>query len=747
MKGTRHYPAFFLFLWAALLWPSLALAAVQALFNLETPKGGPFPSDRFTVADRSHLTGLRVSLPSPDCSERPSDCEEMNVINALDGFNLQPRLSIPFDGPIDVDTVSSGTVFLIELRCRDDDDDDDDGEEECDDDDGRRAKVVGINQVVWDTFTNSLHVESDEFLDQHTRYALIVTRGIRDESGRPIEATQAFRRFRQTVRGPYKRALLDAIHAARRLGVREGDIAVASVFTTQSATAIMEKIRDQIKGTTPEPADFNLGPGGTRTVFPLDAVTGITFNRHTRVSPPGFTPFRVPVELLEIIPGAVGQIAFGKYVSPDYEVHPGEFIPPVGTRTGIPTAQGTNEIHFNLFIPSGRKPTGGWPVAIFGPGAASSKDEQTFKVASTMAAHGLATIAINDVGHGFGVLGTLTVRQTGGGTVTFLAGGRGIDQNGDGIIGNTEGRRAVSPRTIIADRDARRQSVADLMKLVRVIEIAMDVDGDSISDLDSSRIYFFGQALSGMQGTILLAIEPSVWAGVFTAPAGPQIDSQRLGSNRPNVGMSLGSRVPSLINSPGITMLGGIAAPTPNFNENLPLRDGIPLTVRLADGTSYDIQSPVINTVQGAIEIQEVFENSEWVTQSGDPIPYAAHLRRDPLAGVPAKSVIYQFAKGDQIAPNPRSGAILRAGDLADRATFFRSDLAFAENPAAVLKNPHRFMVDIDIPALTAIARGAQEQIAVFFASDGKEIIHPEPARFFEVPIVLPLPEGLNYIP
>jgi len=44
------------------------------------------------------------------------------------------------------------------------------------------------------------------------------------------------------------------------------------------------------------------------------------------------------------------------------------------------------------------------------------------------------------------------------------------------------------------------------------------------------------------------------------------------------------------------------------------------------------------------------------------------------------------------------------------------------------------------------IARGAQEQIATFFASDGQEVIHPEPARFFEVPIVLPLPEGLNFI-
>ena len=43
--------------------------------------------------------------------------------------------------------------------------------------------MVGINQIVWDTFTNTLHVESDELLAQHTRFALIVTRGVRDEGG------------------------------------------------------------------------------------------------------------------------------------------------------------------------------------------------------------------------------------------------------------------------------------------------------------------------------------------------------------------------------------------------------------------------------------------------------------------------------------------------------------------------------------------------------------------------------------
>jgi hypothetical protein len=63
-------------------------------------------------------------------------------------------------------------------------------------------------------------------------------------------------------------------------------------------------------------------------------------------------------------------------------------------------------------------------------------------------------------------------------------------------------------------------------------------------------------------------------------------------------------------------------------------------------------------------------------------------------------------------------------------------------------RDPHTFLGSVlsTIPLQAAIARGYLEQIATFFASDGKTIIHPEPARFFEVPIKGPLPEELNYI-
>ncbi len=711
---------------------------VHALFDLGTPTGGPFPCNEFTALDASQNTGQRVNLPLPDASTYPSDYEDTQVLNTLDGFSMQPRLSIPFDGSIDVNTVNSHSVFLISLG-------------DTLNEDQHRGEVVGVNQVVWDVATTTLHLESDALLAQHTCYALIVTNGIHDARGNPVEATEKFRHFRQTVHGEYKHELRNAIHAARRHGVRARDIVAASVFTTQSATAILEKIRDQIKAATPAPADFNLGSGGERTVFNRAEVTGIHWEQQTGDNPPSFTPTDLNLSVLDIIPGAVGQLAFGKYLSPDYEVHPGEYIPSVGTFSGTPVVQGVNEVFFNLFLPSGPKPVGGWPVVISGHGLGGNKDGALgapVNVAATMAAHGIATVGINVVGHGFGVLGTLTVNQTVGGPVTFSAGGRGIDQDGDHVIRDTEGVNAASPRRIIDNRDGQRQTVVDLMQLVRVIEVGMDVNGDGSRDLDPSRIYYFGRSLGGVYGTDFLAVEPSVRAGVLNVAGGPLVEVFRVSPfQRPGVGGPLASRIPSLINPPGITEIGGVSVGAPFFNENMPLRDGIPLTVRLDDGTSHVIQSPVINTVAGAMAIQRVIENTEWVSQSGNPVAYAPHLRKDPLAGVPAKSVIFQFAKGDRVLPNPTTTAILRAGDLADRATFYRNDLAFADDPT-VPKNGHGFIGFINLPGLTGmIARGAQEQVAVFFASDGKEIIHPEPQRFFEVPIVPPLPEDLSYIP
>jgi virulence factor lipase-like protein len=697
---------------------------VRALFDLDSPDTTLFPSDHFTVRDSDQITRRKIHLPEPDCKTRRSDCQDVAVMNTLDGFSVSPRISIPWDGAIDISTVNSRTVFLIPLSG------------------GQPAyRVIGIDQVVWNPERNRLFAKSADLLNQHSRYALIVTNGIRDLHGAPVAPSRPFEQLKHGF-GASAGDVGEAIAAARAVGTPADTIVAATVFTTQSVTAILERIRDRIKSETPSPAQFDLGPGGAPTVFPLSNIASAVWNQQTGENPQTFNAVRLDFSTLTPF---VGRIAFGRYTSPDYLLHPGEFIPPVGTRTGRPPVRGSNDIYFDLFLPSGKKPANGWPVAIWGHGSGGNKTVNSLFVAGTLAAHGIATIAINAVGQGFGRLGTLALTDTSGQTMTLSSGGRGVDQNADGIVGDGEGMSAAPPYQIIDDRDGFRQTVADLLQLVRVIETGVAIDGDRSVTLDQSRIYYVGQSLGAMYGALLLSVEPDILTATLTAPGGPRTTRRwNTVGGRAGYGAWLSSRTPPLTNSPGVIRLDGVSSASPPvFNENMPLPEGLPLSVALEDGTTNVIQSPMVDTVAGAFEIQQFFENTEWVMQAANPVAYAPHLIQAPLSGMPAKSVIVQFARGDQFVPNPANSTFLRAGELEDRAILYRHDLASADNPA-LPKVAHGFMVST--AGFGAISIGAQEQIAVFLASDGAELIHPEPRQYFEVPVIPPLPEDLGFI-
>ena len=122
--------------------------------------------------------------------------------------------------------------------------------------------------------------------------------------------------------------------------------------------------------------------------------------------------------------------------------------------------------------------------------------------------------------------------------------------------------------------------------------------------------------------------------------------------------------------------------------------------------------------------------------------------------------MIIQFARGDRTVPNPTTTALVRAGDLADRATYYRFDLFLESNPTTPpsVNDPHVLLITTLPPflalppdvrtAATAVAVAAQDQNAVFFATDGLEVIDPDgPGLLFETPVVPPLPEDVVFFP
>jgi len=713
---------------------------VHVRFGLATTESGVFPTDIFTVADDTQKTGLRIKLPLPDCAVRVSDCRDLALINMLDGFNLQPRVTIPFDGDIDPTSVNSKSAFFVELV----DATATQGES--------TQRVIGVNQLVWDPALRVLAAESDEQLRQHTRYAFVTTTGIRDSSGAPVGLAEELTRFRRDLNlgqtdnpvfKKYRDKLLDALATLRKLGISEEQVAGLSVFTTQSATAVLEHIRDKIKTANPEPASFLLGFGGSRTVFSLSSIQTIDWQQQIKVNPPAFQTFKPQfpgATNLLLLPdqykrGAVGRIAYGSFRSPRY-IPDEPVMPPVSTRSGVPLVQQVETLYVNVFLPGGTPPPKGWPVVIFGLGGRDYKDEMPWLYAPAFASHGMATACINVAGEGYGPLSFITVKLKNGSSVQFPAGGRGKDLNGDGAIDDNEGIATVSPayRTL-GPRDTIRQHIVELMQLVRVIEEGVDVDGDGVVDLDPSQISYFGLSFGGgALGQLFMAVEPDVKVGVLASPAGmnSRFDLIRMRpAGRPQAGEALAARIPSLLNSSGLNIWGGVPVAGPFFNENIPLRN-LPI---------------VINQVAGAMDIQKYFDEIAWIAASGDGVSYAPHIRKEPLTGMAPKSILINFGKGDESAPNPRTTQLLRAGGYADVASFYRNDLAYAEDNT-VYKNPHTYVQKWMLPGLSGpIGRGGMEQFAIFLASHGKTIVHPEPARLFEVPISPPLPEDFSYIP
>lgn len=706
-----HGTALALLLAASL--PAAHASGVSVRADLDSLDGAPFPSNRFTVFDGSQRSLRRVALPKPDCAVRPSDCADIDVLNTLDGFSTQPRITVPFTGDIDPATVNSSTVYLVNL-----------GDTFTLRGIGDR---VGINQVIWDPATKTLALQSDELLQQHSRYLLVVTDGVRDSQGRRIKSGgwgEEFGHGHGHASGAAYRHELRMAMAAHQ--GRPNRVVAASLFTTQSISADLVKINRAIKHSAPAPVDFMIGNGGAqRALFPVATLQGIQFVRQTGTA--AFTPGFVPTPALGVVPGAVAQVAYGRFASPNYQTAL-QVIPATGTLSGQPVQQGTQQLVVQMILPAGPKPAGGWPVALFGHGFTDSMYGAPWTVAPVLASRGIATVSINVVGHGGGAQGTLNVLQAGQAPVVVPAGGRGFDQDGNGTIDSTEGVNAAAPQTIVASRDGLRQTVIDYMQLVRQIEAGVDVDGDGSVDLDRNRIYYSGQSFGGIYGTILIGSEPSIKAGVPNVPGGSISEIARLSpAFRILTGLTLATRVPTLLNLPPSPTL-----PVPlNFDENIPLRDG----------------APRVNAVPGAFEIQRFIDRAQWVTMAGNPVSYAPFIRKQPLQGHAAKPVIVQFAKGDITVPNPTSSAILRAGELADRATYFRNDLAYALNPA-VGRNPHTFLSNIGTAAQAPYAVMAQTQIALFFASGGTTVIDPDGAgTIFEVPIAGPLPEVLNFLP
>jgi len=211
------------------------------------------------VRDRAQITGRRVHLRMPDCARRPSDCNDVRLINRLDGFDLDPRVSVSFGRRFALGRVSARTLYLQRAAG------------------GAR---IGLNRLVVAPGGRTLSGQPTQFLRERTRYRLVVSERI---TGRGARTT----------------------------------------FTTMSATLGLQRMRAQLDSgaayraagiTSAQQGISFMAANGMRTVFP--AATTLTINRQDDVGRAGLRDSLVLNLALPVL--GAGSYAFDSFLSPSW---------------------------------------------------------------------------------------------------------------------------------------------------------------------------------------------------------------------------------------------------------------------------------------------------------------------------------------------------------------------------------------------------------------------------------------------
>jgi len=663
----------------ALVGPLVGTAAAASpagvvLLAGDAPASTPFPDDRWTVADTAQVSGRRVALPTAGCAAAGrSLCDDLALINQLDGFDLQPRVTLPFSAPVDLLSVTPADVHVESPAG---------------------ANLGGLVQLVFDPATNTAAGLTDALLAPDTTYTLVVGPGLTGVDGSPV----------------------DVCASGCAVGATERRVP----FTTMTSTSVLDAAQRQLDdgtaytaaGISPtQQVDLDVATGGGRSVLlgvpPGDgamAAGGITRNDQTSAD-----PGKPLVSSGVIDTTSAAYKGFGSIDSPQY-VDSNAVIGHVPTRSA-PTPVGKATIGVSLMSAAPSTTGGCLRPVIFGPGFTRSKyDLFLANDALATPAGGSAVFATDPLGHSFGPTSTWTMQNVTGTTLTGSGFGRGHDLDGDGMITSAEGSQpsytvdakgvptTPSPQALVGLRDGLIQTVIDNMTLVRALERGVDIDGNGTIDTcvptatDPNPVEYFGQSFGGIYGTMLLGTDPRIQVGVPNVPGGPIVDIARLSSFRGNIAAQLQANKPDLLNGgPGNN----------GFTESIPLR----------------LDPRVTNPVPGAIAIQEYGARGSWIERSGSPETFAPALGAGGKFA--AKKVIFQTAYTDGTVPNPTANDIYRALGDYSRVWIYRND-----RTPTFQSDPHGFLLN---PTLDQRSMG-QLQITNYLTSSGATVTDPDGA-------------------
>jgi dienelactone hydrolase len=283
--------------------------------------------------------------------------------------------------------------------------------------------------------------------------------------------------------------------AALKHGVRRRDVALAISFPTQDIEHGLRTVRERLDAIAAS------SPLGAILVDP-DPNDDLPIG----VFGPGSPEFGTYLAANPV----VGKVVTGFLPSREFRAANGLFDPAVLAGSTPPRRV---LLDFVLTIPADVDPP--YPVAIFQHGFGGSNQQVLSRVGAVLAQRGIATIGISAASHG---------RR--GSPIDLLTG------------------------SALQLRDIFRQTNADQMALVRMLEAGVDIDADGTPDLDASRISYIGISLGGLVGGPFVAVEPNVHAAVLNVMGGRTALNALNEGTKPIFASYLASRVGLAVDSP-----------------------------------------------------------------------------------------------------------------------------------------------------------------------------------------------------
>ncbi|MGH8130548.1 MAG: hypothetical protein ACRES3_06815 [Steroidobacteraceae bacterium] len=466
----------------------------------------PFPTDLYFNGSTDGTLNIPATPFLPNAA----------ALNALDGFSTVAPATARFSAPIDPATISGATVIMIEVDISN----------------TTKATTAPRGVLVFGTdYTARVATTIDsgsstvEILPlrpltpstgaSNIGYLIVLTNGLQNVDGNAATPDADYVAIKSAlptcaaITNPSLNGicLLTGAHLAiaGAVGVSAANIVLTFSYSTQATS-------DSVNITTALSQ-----PGAIGVV-----ATGLDLSALNPALPP-------------IADVYVGTLAIPYYHDPaapltgSWQGAPFTAVPGATPTTHlsrfnpVPVVQATLDIPLFVTVPNAQaKPAAGWPVVIFQHGLRGNR-AQAAAIAGAYAAQGFVVAAIdiplhgitNDPADPFFPLYQGPAERTFNldlvNNTTGAAGPDGID--------DPSGSYIINLSSLLTSRDNLRQAAVDIVQLSASLP-ALDLDGDTVADIDGTRMHFSGLSLGGIVGTVANAQPIATLSAYLSVPGG-----------------------------------------------------------------------------------------------------------------------------------------------------------------------------------------------------------------------------------